>query len=221
MKKFLIACALAALSAAAFAQIDLGIGAGGFYSQYFYLGRMESSLAWSQSQSTYGFYGAKAFCDVTYVSADIGIMLNTDESQNTTTSSLASTTTTTRLNQGVWLDAGAIFKYPFKSGEATFYPLIGVEYDMLLAMYNADGDDIKSTLNATSLDLLNRLWVKAGFGADLDVGNRLFVRTEAEACYKVPSGADADQINLAKTSGYTATRNYFRVDLSLSLGVRL
>jgi hypothetical protein len=222
MRKFIIAAVLSLLSFAAFAQIDLSLGAGGYYSPYWFTGRAENSTFWSQAESSYGFYGAKAFCDLTYVSADIGITLNTGESHNKTTTSLGSTTTsTTALNQGVWLTVGAVAKYPIKSGGVTVFPAFGIEYDMLLSMYNDDGDDIKPTLSASSLDSLNRLWLKAGIGADIDVGGNFFFRPEADFCYKLSSSFDSDQIEIAKNAGYASTRTYLRVDISLSVGYRL
>ena len=221
MKKFIVAAVLSVLSFAAFAQIAVSTGAGGYFAPYWFAGRTETPTAWTQNQAFYGFYGAKAFCDFTFISADVGILLNTGEETVTTSSSLGgSATSTVQLNQGVWLSIGAIGKYPFRSGSVKVYPLLGFEYDILLSMVDASGQDVKASMSASTLASLNRLWVKAGIGADIDVGGNFFFRPEADLCYKLPSSFDSEQIDIAKAAGNSATRTSIKVDIGFSIGYR-
>jgi hypothetical protein len=57
------------------------------------------------------------------------------------------------------VEVGIYGKYPIRLGGLTVYPIAGVEY-------------------ASLMSVVNFLWLRAGFGADTNLGQKMFLRSE-------------------------------------------
>jgi hypothetical protein len=119
------------------------------------------------------FFGGHIFFDATYVEINVGISGSANSGNE----------------DGIQF---AIFgKYPFSTGNFTFFPLLGIQYDIVLAKKDGFGNKFGSeyyswyfynngvmTSNKMELSDLNTLWFKLGIGGDILFSEKVFLRSE-------------------------------------------
>ncbi|ULQ58861.1 hypothetical protein K7I13_10005 [Brucepastera parasyntrophica] len=196
MKKIIAVLACAVLMISGTFAIGLSAGLGGQFDFGFVSTETELLGATSKdsdSSSILGFYG---FIDATYVEVDIGMLFDKDDDLD---SSL------TILNLALY------GKYPFKLGMISLYPMLGIDYQICVAM---DPEPI----GVDKADL-NNLWFKLGGGLDINFG-RLFVRGNALFGIKLHNKFEKDLIDLMDTSVSSLSIFTTGLDLRLAIGYR-
>ncbi|GHV88013.1 hypothetical protein AGMMS50267_03730 [Spirochaetia bacterium] len=119
------------------------------------------------------FFGGYLFFDATYVEASIG--LSSSKSGGSQTD----------------MQFSLLGKYPFSVGSVVFFPMLGVEYNMILAKENGYGDkfgtqyyswyfydDGTETSEKVDISDLNTFWFKLGVGSDIPLSNKIYLRGE-------------------------------------------
>jgi hypothetical protein len=82
-------------------------------------------------------------------------------------------------------------KYPFYIGNFSLFPLLGIEYDIVLSKEDSFGDKFGSDYNSQyfykngittskkmALSDFNTFWFKIGIGGDIPLSGKLFLRGE-------------------------------------------
>ena len=89
------------------------------------------------------------------------------------------------------LNIGAFGKYPIDLGSVTVFPLLGLEYDMVISakLNLANGDDyvFDGSNGHYAASALSALWVKFGGGADFALGQTLYLRGELLYGVRMPN----------------------------------
>ena len=168
-KKSLLVLILAAFVAGGAFAVSLSAGLGGNFITHFDSYNFNDGN--TLSKRTIGG-GAFAFFDAKYVELNAGLLLG-------------------RMNYGdgnwgfggqggnetlnlTYLRFGLFGKIPFDLGVVSLFPMLGVQYD-----FGLDGRYENNNLfenSAKKADYMNRLWVKLGFGADINVARRVYFR---------------------------------------------
>jgi hypothetical protein len=198
--------------------LSLGVGAsGGYYSEgeTFSAGPNDGAVT-----LTYVPFNIFGFVDATYVEASVGYMFYNDASLKAEATGFQTETTNFKEKAG-WLSIAALFKYPFKLGTFTWFPIAGIEYDMNLTYTDADGNDFKSGMTADEKANLDQLWIKVGVGADFTFGN-IFIRPRILAGYKLLSKLERDTISSLKSAGADSADIYpLTISGGLLIGYKL
>ncbi|MDR1972326.1 MAG: outer membrane beta-barrel protein [Treponema sp.] len=164
-KTLMIMAAAVVVSTSAFAEIpafQLSAGAGALLDVGIYNGKISGTKIYSHS--TVGF-GGYAFLDATFAEFSLGI------SGGPSTIKI----NTLGTDKGTYsaLNIGLLGKYPFALGRITAFPLLGIDYQIFLALKDSSGtkaDDAAKDYSA--------LWFKFGGGADFDLTDSIYLRGE-------------------------------------------
>ena len=119
----------------------------------------------------------------------------------------------------IYFNIGVLGKYPFKLGIAKLYPLAGFDFDIPLTAKGKtiDGDPISKEYIA---DNLHRYWFDLGFGADVFVAGKLFIRPQAVFGVQMNQAKYLkDEEKSIKDSGGTVlVARGFKFTISLGIG---
>jgi hypothetical protein len=188
-KKLVLALLMMALLAGgAFAQVEFSAGFGGTFTADF------MNYAWTDDgkkvldlinmDTNYldenhiggGFF---AYFDATYVMASLGmgfygLTAANKDMQKILDDAKATISLTT-------LDIGLLGKYPIPLGTATLFPMLGVDFKIAIA-HNQTVDGTKYTFGEDYSkdenlgDYYTSVWLKFGVGADIPLGEKLYLR---------------------------------------------
>ena len=188
-KRFFLALLVVTMAAGgAFAQISLSAGLGGTFTADFY------NLNWTKDgkdmldafdvpKDIYdtnnvggGFF---AYFDATYVMVSLGMNFfdvspaNKDSKKEKDDWKIKDSLTE--------FDIGLYGKYPFDLGGITLFPMLGVDFKIVLAQdTTVDGEKFKYTNDegeeVSPVGDLSSVWFKAGVGLDIPLGEKLYLR---------------------------------------------
>jgi opacity protein-like surface antigen len=202
----------------------LSIGGGGLFSADF--------TSWtapdldpkdSMDQTTAGG-GFGLFFDATYVEVDLAMVFGSTKYNNKDSEKLFLDDKS--INQTA-LRIGALGKYPISlSDKVTFFPLLGLDYHIVLNA-TLDGEDpYKDKKDADGNDMtatgeLSALWIKLGVGADFALTDKLFLRGEFLYGLGLNNKSERDQIKSWKDNDTTATALDHGLDVKVLVGYKL
>jgi len=187
VKRIFLALVVVTLAAGgAFAQVSLSAGFGGTFTADFF------NIAWTSDGNDMldaakldkdiadsniiggGFF---AYFDATYVMASLGMnfydVSPANKDLKKAQEDAKSSTTTTEFNIGLY------GKYPFDLGGIVLFPMLGMDFKIVLAQdTTVDGDKrtYKDMLDKDPASELSSVWFKAGVGVDIPLGEKLYLR---------------------------------------------
>ena len=187
-KRLVLAPLMAALLAGgAFAQAAFSAGLGGAFSanftnyQYTEDGKkaMPQPADWFDTNYTGG--GAFAYFDAAYAMASLGITFY-DVTPANKDAKKAMDIMKEKVSFTTF-DIELFGKYPINLGAFTLFPLLGVDFKLALA-YEQSIDGTKTTYEdmqklsgkSGKVDRLTTIWGKIGVGADIPLGDKLYLR---------------------------------------------
>jgi len=190
MKKFISVLILLALAATgAFAQISVG---GGFLFDLSTNNGFEYTVTVPFTNLKRDYYdgnditsyGGFAFLDVSF--AELGVSFAYGDP--TRVSIIDGDKTTIESDGGSLTQLGlsALGKFPVKVGPLTVFPLLGVNYNMVLSIKNDNGDSVDDPGDWSQFGILG------GIGVDFFFTSNLFLRAEALCNLRFPSKAAKD-----------------------------
>jgi hypothetical protein len=75
-------------------------------------------------------------------------------------------------------DISALGKYPVAFGKFTAFPLLGIDYQIVLSQKDEDGNDIGGENSDIEASDFSALWFRAGAGGDFSINEKLYLRGE-------------------------------------------
>ena len=245
-KRILLVSVLAAFVAGgAFAQVSVGVGyiqnrgsIGGLYNDNYVAGgvagftRNDIGLA---NQN-----GGFVFFDATYGELAIGLMhtllgyevVHDTQQNNSGSYEKADTSTLYYLGStALAMDISLLGKYPVAVGKMTVFPLLGVGYNMTLSQKDARGkkeefknpDGTKQTW-ANGDEVKAADWstfrIQLGAGADFDITDRIYLRTQGLAQYRLASKAYS-KANIKDGNDDTKSKGGFGGSFTIAVGYKL
>lgn len=187
-KKLVLALLMTALLAGgAFAQFSMSAGLGGTFTadfrNYAWTKDGKDALAFAGIDTNIydgnfiggGFF---AYFDATYVMASLGMGFYSLTNANKDVQKAFDDAKTKRSL--TTFDISVLGKYPIPLGPATLFPLLGVDFKIALA-WDMTVDKTKFTfgdmyINGSIGDYFSSVWFKLGFGADIPLGEKLYLR---------------------------------------------
>ena len=169
----------------------MSFGIGGFFA-----GDFGGGVRWGSGEqlaTPYTGGGVYLFFDAIYGEAFAGYFMGGGkwESDNVTEEPLPEKAQRASLNFGVF------GKYPVNLGRIKAFPLLGIDYEMPVSArlkladdmgeYKFDGESGRYAAND-----LSALWVKFGGGADLALGQTLYLRAELLYGVRMANGAEKE-----------------------------
>jgi opacity protein-like surface antigen len=102
-------------------------------------------------------------------------------------------------------DAGSVLqlgfsllgKYPIDLGSFTLFPLLGINYNMVLSASDPDGNSIDNAGDSSQLGFL------AGVGADFGLTDSLYLRAEGLFQLRLPSKVQSDMADFSNDASTT------------------
>lgn len=132
--------------------------------------------------------------------------------------------TTSRYSEALgYLSFAALFKYPFDLDSIKVYPLFGVEYDLNILHGNPDYFEGSGGLLSSPTERdYDQLWLKAGIGADVLLGGKLFFRPELLFGVKLLNADEANVISAFQAAGYkSVSLTFLTIEIAVLVGYRL
>jgi len=189
-KRFLLATILVALVAGGtFAQVPLSIG-GGSSMRSGKAGVIEATERTTGISGTVGLneigFGNFFFVDTGYLETAIGVEATVAELR--TIGKLGNFSVRENLyGPIISMDVSLLYKFPIEASERiTFFPLLGMGYNIVLFAKMYDDDDNEVPFLDDAMDL-NTLRYMGGFGFDVNFENSLFLRVETLGYIGLPS----------------------------------
>ncbi|MDR2731500.1 MAG: hypothetical protein LBB81_11465 [Treponema sp.] len=201
-KKVIIVMVLATLVAGgAFAQMSAGVG--GLFAGQFGGGGYENKDAKVSYESVGNSFGGYAFFDASFAELTVGFQSGKFLGKTT----INGTSVTAGDDYAVTVSAlalGLYGKFPIAISDAfSLFPLIGIDYNMVLSATNKDGDDIFENSKDYSAADMSSLWIKFGVGMDVGFTDAIYLRFEALYGLGLPDKMTSD--NVKDQDGVTAT----------------
>jgi hypothetical protein len=134
--------------------------------------------------------GAFGFLDATYVEAALSGYLGSQKTNIDTPVSKV------RLNVGI------LGKYPFQVDKMKLFPLLGIDYAILMSS-KTDGEKATGDLSRN-----NALWIKAGGGFDYPLSQHVFLRGEILWGIKLKSKAEKENDKVFRSVWDNETQAY-------------
>lgn len=219
MKKLITAVFIAFFAAVSSFAIDLS--AGGMFDitptfDVYSDKKNSSSTTMTKSQIMLGF---KGFFDAEYVTVLAGIDGTVGKLKFKLVSKAPGFDRTVDQESDVsvtYFNIGVLGKYPFKLGIAKLYPLAGFDFDIPLTA-KAEGTAMPKEIIAQEL---HRYWFDLGFGADVFVAGKLFIRPQAVFGVQMNQAESMKNIaKMTKASGGTVfVARGFKFTISLGIG---
>ena len=187
MKKLGLVLVLVAIAAGgAFAQFDMSVGGGGIFDLSMGNGMTASGggqkLEYELNNTSFGGF---VFFDITYAEIEVDYLYGTTET--------VVDGKTAKGNEGVFnqVGIGVLGKYPISLGAATLFPMIGINYNMVMS-YELDGKEYKKVLgnDGKSYEIseyFSQLGILAGLGLDFGLTDQMFLRAEALFHIRLPN----------------------------------
>lgn len=98
-------------------------------------------------------------------------------------------------------------QYPVSVGQVKIIPLAGVQYDL--------------NIEYAGPDPVNLIWFKAGCGAEIAIGQKIYIKPEILGGIRLLTADEKDFIDMLEGLGATVAVTGFRLDLGLKVGFRL
>jgi len=192
MKKLVLVLVLAALVAGgAFAQIEMSVGGGGILDMSFGNGIKDKDNTYGNNNTSFGGF---VFFDITYAQIEVDYLYGSLEQ---TFNGVKVSGWKGTFNQ---FGIGLLGKYPIDLGAVTLFPLIGINYNMVMS-YEQNG--VKYTgYWANSVDgyklykiseYFSQLGILAGLGFDIGITEQIFIRAEALFQLRLPNKGMKDR----------------------------
>jgi hypothetical protein len=171
----------------AFAQINLSVGGGGLFDYSAYNGL---KIYYPASKESYSgvhnmSYGGYIFFDITYAELDVSFAFGSlsNVAYNTLKNVPEAVTSGYDILQ---IGFSLLGKIPVTLGVFTVFPLLGVEYNIVLSAKSGDGE-------YSNPGYYNQFGFLAGGGGDFYLTKYLFLRAEALFHIRLPSKIYDDQ----------------------------
>lgn len=162
------------------------------------------------------FIGFKGFFDAHYAVANIG--MNTSVGKAECREKIDGVPDNGKLDRSrTYLNLGILGKYPFKAANITLFPLVGFDFDFILA---AKEDGKKHKIDSEARDVWNRYWLDLGFGADIPVAldGKLCVRPQGIFGIKLNrSKEEKDYKKEVKDAGGTYSDGMFKFNIGVGV----
>jgi len=167
MKKFIVVTILLALAAGgAFAQLSMSAGGGALFD-------FSTNNGAKDGGDLEGFrilsFGGYVFFDATYVEADVYFAYG----KNTAYQKVGGSSDSEDSGSSTQLGFSLLGKYPIELGSITIFPLLGVNYNMVLVYKYPGGDEFKD-----SIEKLSQFGILGGIGMDYFITDSLYLRAE-------------------------------------------
>ena len=216
-KKGLLVLVLAAFVATGAFAIDVSAGFGANFGNHFNNWRIEWSEDLGGGDTDSGTWGAAyhftgggffAFFDANFVEANIGLLFGGDS-----------------WTRHTYLTFGLLGKIPFEVGNAfTIFPLLGIQYDIGLRMRERGADDPIDfdEWGEDRGDVMNRFWIRVGFGYDINVSHNMFLRTTFLYGINFGTQEERDMNDTFESGNWREEVSSFHhgLDVRLALGFR-
>ena len=168
-----------------------------------------------------GFF---AYFDATYVALTLGLGINDVSSAN---SDLREAMKDAKmLETFTTFDIGLLGKFPIALGGFTLFPALGVELRIPLDNVSSVDGKKSSWSDISDEDLtewMTEIWFKFGVGADIPLGQKLYLRSMFLYGFGSLSKADSDSLDLLSTmiaNKKLADQINHGFDISLALGFK-
>lgn len=224
-KHVLIAFLLFALAANVFgSDVSAGIGVAGGY----FVDEMSNSMpalsVTTETRYTYLPGNATLFLDAKYLQVTIGYSVLTlgHETWTQTISGSA----TTLLDQDIigtlgYLVFGLAGEFPIALGPVTLFPLLGIEIYANIMDIGQNGSDLRASMTDAEKADENRIWMRAGIGAEYSIASNVYIRPELIVGYRFPSASETAAYLNAQKAGFAPFWFTIEPDLSLLIGWNL
>jgi TolB-like protein len=189
-----------------FLSIGGGLILGGAFTSYTQEYNVNNSYGHSEytqtgSRSEFDI-GAFAFFDAKYVELNIELYSGSGSQRSSWTYTYFWTLGDKGSDSGnnssdqssILLNIGILGKYPFNINDFTFFPVLGIDYQIFLSLKN-NGTEITGDLSGN-----NAIWIKLGGGIDYEITHSLFIRGEFLWGFKINSKYENENV----------TDNYFK-----------
>jgi len=196
-----------------FAQIDFSIGGGGLFD---YSLRNGIKVEIDDNTTQYGgnrnmSIGGFIFFDVTYAELSVyyahgSLSTVYDDGNDKKVNSNPVDGKTIKPLSASQLGFSLLGKYPIKMGSFTFFPLLGVDYNIVISVKNESksvypkkGEDGKDTNETAGWN--NQFGFLAGIGGDINLGKSVFLRMEGLFHMRLPSKVNKEVMDAAIEAG--------------------
>ena len=189
MNKGIIALLLGMVFAVPLAQpLDFSFSAGaGSFINFTYENdqwTLAGSTKYEDMITRYGTWGGWAFLDATFIEFSAGLGGS---------HGIEGHDVINYEGGGTVLHLAAYGKYPFALKKpGVYYPLLGVDSQWLLAAMTGTGAPFTEAALEDAQEQYNALWFKAGFGLDLDVTEKLYLRAQFLYGFKFYTDTEQD-----------------------------
>jgi hypothetical protein len=187
MKKIVIFLVLAALiTGGAFAQMS--VGGGVFLDMSFGNGTKNDTLKMKSGSNNTSF-GGFIFFDANYVEVDVGFAYGSLKGTYTIDGKTPAGYQDDGGGNALQLDFSVLGKYPINLGSLTVFPLVGINYNVVLSIKGKGSDKFESKIpyldnnyrlqETSAMAEFSQFGLLAGVGLDVPFSNNLFFRAEA------------------------------------------
>jgi len=188
MKKLVLVLVLAALVAGgAFAQFQMSVGGGGIFDMSLNNG-YKVTLGAYESGQTYNnvSFGGFVFFDITYAEIEVDYLYGSMDYFDKDGNKIGGYAGT--FNQ---IGLGLLGKYPIDLGALTLFPLIGINYNMVMT-YTRGSIDYKNIVGVDGYvysisKYYSQFGILAGIGFDIGITEQIFIRAEALFHLRLPA----------------------------------
>ena len=179
MKKYLLVFVILALVATGvFAQVSLSAGGGLIFDWSFNNGLKLGGNKEAVRMLSIGGFG---FFDATYVEADVYFAYG----KNTWYYKGGGSSGTDDGGSMIQLGFSLLGKYPFELGSITLFPLLGINYNVVLNAWDPDGNSVTPG-GESAVKWLSQFGILGGVGLDFDITDSLYLRGEALLHLRLP-----------------------------------
>lgn len=214
MKKLLIVMTIVCFTAFNAFAIDLSVGGVIDLTPTFDTMKMKIGDNSEQMTTQQVMMGGKAFFDAQYITVTLGLDGTVGKQKQTFKSGGETSSEKIDLNV-LYFNIGLLGKYPFTVGIAKLYPMLGFDFDIPMTA-KVEGVALSKEFIAENL---HRYWFDIGFGADVFVFGKLFVRPQAMLGFQMnKSQVTKDGIKYAKDAGGSASAVTVKFNIGFGVG---
>jgi len=227
MKKVVLVLALTAfIASGAFAQLSFSAGVGAFFDGSFGNGvKMTLGSKWSEQGNDIISFGGFLFFDASFAEASVSFGYNSIAAEYKRDSDGNKASEALDPDEG-FLAMGLSFlgKFPLNMGALTFYPAIGIEYNIVLAHFR--GGDKVDYGDESVTEWFSQFGILAGVGIDLPLSSAMYLRAQALFNLRFPNKfvkdyAESYNEYLSVLSGSAAATLGIGPKIKVGIGFRL